>query len=167
MTAVAVWIALGSNLGDRRAQLEGGVEALRAADEVDVLAVSPWFETRAEGGPSEQPDFLNGVLSARTTLAPEDLLWLLQRIETQFGRERARELPNGPRTLDLDLLLYGERVVAGPELVVPHPRMEQRLFVLEPLCALAPELVLPGCGRTVRARVAELQAELRTEGGRA
>ena len=152
MTAVAVWIALGSNLGDRRAQLEGAVEALRAADEVEVLAVSPLLETRAEGGPSGQPDFLNGVLSARTTLAPEDLLWLLQRIETQFGRERAHEVPNGPRTLDLDLLLYGERVLGGPELVVPHPRMEQRLFVLEPLCALAPELVLPGCGRTVRAR---------------
>ena len=156
MNPVPVWVALGSNLGDRRAQLDGAVEALRAADEVEVLAVSPWIETRAEGGPAGQPAFLNGCLAARTTLAPEDFLWLLQRIETQFGRDRAREVHHGPRTLDLDLLLYGERVIDGPGLRVPHPRLEERLFVLEPLCALAPELVLPGSKRTVRERVREL-----------
>ncbi len=163
MNAELVWVALGSNLGERRANLEGAVAALASADEVEVLRVSPWFETRAEGGPPGQPDFLNGCLQARTTLAPEDLLWLLLRIETQFGRERAREVPNGPRTLDLDLLLYGERELARPELVVPHPRLEQRLFVLEPLCALAPDLRLPGCRKSVRERVAELRG---ASGGR-
>ena len=160
MNPVTVWVALGSNLGDRRANLDGAVEALRSADDIEVVRVSPWIETRAVGGPAGQPDFLNGCLEARTTLAPEDLLWLLQRIETQFGRERAREPRHGPRPLDLDLLLYGELELARPDLVVPHPRMEERTFVLEPLCALAPELRLRS-GRTVRERLAELRGELR------
>ncbi len=159
MTAVTVYVALGSNLGERRANLEGAVEALRNADEVEVVRVSPWIETRPVGGPSGQGDYLNGCLEARTTLAPEDLLWLLQRIETQFGRERAREPRHGPRPLDLDLLLYGSLTLERPDLVVPHPRLEERLFVLEPLCALAPELVLPRSGQSVRARLAALQAE--------
>jgi 2-amino-4-hydroxy-6-hydroxymethyldihydropteridine diphosphokinase len=160
--AVRAWVGLGSNLGDRRSNLEGAVEALRCADEVEVLRVSPWFETQAEGGPRDQPDFLNGCLEARTTLAPHTLLWLLQRLEAQFGRDRARESRHGPRPLDLDLLLYGELELDGPDLVLPHPRLEERLFVLEPLCALAPDLVLRRSGRSVRERVAELRAR---EGG--
>jgi 2-amino-4-hydroxy-6-hydroxymethyldihydropteridine diphosphokinase len=94
----------------------------------------------------------------RTTLGPEALLWLLQRIETRFGRDRANEVPNGPRTLDLDLLLFGARAVESPTLVLPHPRMEERTFVLEPLCALAPDLELPRSRTTVRARLEELRA---------
>jgi 2-amino-4-hydroxy-6-hydroxymethyldihydropteridine diphosphokinase len=155
---VSFWVALGSNLGDRRGALEGAVAALASADGVEVLRVSPWIETVAVGGPPAQPGFLNGCLEGRTTLAPEDLLWLLQRVETQFGRDRAREVQDGPRTLDLDLLLYGERELAAPGLVLPHPRMEERLFVLEPMLALAPGLRLPRCGRTVSERVAELRA---------
>lgn len=158
MKPVTAWVALGSNLGERRANLEGAVEALRSADGVEVVRVSPWIETRAEGGPPGQPDYLNGCLELETTLAPEDLLWLLQRIETQFGRERAREVPSGPRTLDLDLLLYDELELACAELVLPHPRMEERLFVLEPLCALAPELLLPRSRKSVCERVSELRA---------
>jgi pantoate--beta-alanine ligase len=161
MEPVTVWVALGSNLGDRRANLEGACEALRCADGVEVVRVSPWTETRAEGGPSGQPDYLNGCLEARTTLAPHTFLWLLQRLESQFGRDRAREVRNGPRPLDLDLLFYDELRLDEPELVLPHPRLEERLFVLEPLCALAPELVLPRSGRRVRERVAELRAERR------
>lgn len=161
MSAVRAWVALGSNLGDRRASLEGAVEALRAADEVEVLRVSPWLETDPVGGPAGQGRYLNGCLELATTLEAPTLLWLLARIETQFGRERAREVPQGPRTLDLDLLLYDGLVLATPELVLPHPRMEERLFVLEPLLALEPELVLPRSGRTVRARVAELRARER------
>ena len=164
MKPVFAWVALGSNLGDRRANLEGAVEALRNADEVEILRVSPWFETRAEGGPSGQPDYLNGCLEASTTLAPHTFLWLLQRLESQFGRDRGREVRNGPRPLDLDLLFYDELELAGPELVLPHPRLEERLFVLEPLCTLAPELVLPRSGRRVRERVAELRAARRAPG---
>lgn len=158
MTRPIVWVALGSNLGDRRANLDGAVEALRAADEVEVLRVSPWFETPAEGGPGGQPDFLNGVLEARTGLSPQDFLWLLMRIETQFGRDRRAEVRHGPRTLDLDLLLYGELELDGPGLVLPHPRLEERTFVLEPLCAIEPDLVLRRCGRTARERLGELRA---------
>jgi pantoate--beta-alanine ligase len=165
MKPATVWVALGSNLGDRRANLEGACEALRSADGVEVVRVSPWFETRAEGGPSGQPDYLNGCLEARTTLAPHTFLWLLQRLESQFGRERAREVRYGPRPLDLDLLFYDELELDGPELVLPHPRLEERLFVLEPLCALAPELVLPRSGRRVRERVAELRAARRGSAG--
>jgi 2-amino-4-hydroxy-6-hydroxymethyldihydropteridine diphosphokinase len=158
MSPVTVWVALGSNLGDRRAALEGALEALRNADGVEVVRVSSWRATAPEGGPEGQGEYLNGVREARTTLAAEDFLWLLQRIETQFGRERAREVRNGPRTLDLDLLLYGADSIDRPGLVVPHPRLEERLFVLEPLAELAPELVLGACGRTVRERIRELRA---------
>jgi 2-amino-4-hydroxy-6-hydroxymethyldihydropteridine diphosphokinase len=154
----AVWVALGSNLGDRRAHLEGAVAALSSADDVEVMRVSPWIETLPEGGPSGQGNYLNGCLEARTELEPETFLWLLQRIETQFGRDRAREERHGPRPLDLDLLLFGTRRIHSPTLSVPHPRMEERTFVLEPLAALAPELVLGGCGRSVRERLAELRA---------
>jgi len=155
--AVSVLVALGSNLGDRRAHLDGAVAALAVADGVRVLRVSPWVETRAEGGPAGQPDFLNGCLEAETTLSPADFLWLLQRVETQFGRDRRREVPQGPRTLDLDLLFYGDETIARPGLVVPHPRLEERVFVLEPLSALVPERVLARCGRTVRERLGELR----------
>ena len=108
------------------------------------------------GGPEGQPDYLNGCLEGRTTLDPRTFLWLLQRLESQFGRDRAREVRNGPRTLDLDLLLYGELELRSPEVVLPHPRLEERLFVLEPLNALAPDLRLPS-GRLVRERLAELR----------
>src|SRR5262245_20637094 len=165
MKPATVWVALGSNLGDRRANLEGACEALRCADGVEVLRVSPWSETRAEGGPSGQPDYLNGCLEARTTLAPHTFLWLLQRLESQFGRDRSREVRNGPRPLDLDLLFYDELELDDPELVLPHPRLEERLFVLEPLCALAPELVLPRSGRRVCERVEELRAARRGTAG--
>ena len=157
---VLAFVALGSNLGDRRANLEGAVKALKCADGVRVLRLSPWSETRAEGGPPAQPDFLNGCLEAETTLAPEDLLWLLQRIETQFGRDRKNELRHGPRTLDLDLLFYGDLCLERPGLSVPHPRLEERVFVLEPLSSLAPERLLPRCGRSVSERLRELRGQV-------
>ncbi len=156
--AVRVFVALGSNLGDRRACLGGAVEALRAADGVRVLAVSPWIETRAEGGPPGQPDYLNGCLEAETTLEPADFLWLLQRIESQFGRQRAGEARHAPRTLDLDLLFYGEEELEEPGLRVPHPRLEERIFVLEPLAELAPGRLLPRSRKTARERLLELRA---------
>jgi 2-amino-4-hydroxy-6-hydroxymethyldihydropteridine diphosphokinase len=160
-TAVEVVIALGSNLGDRRAHLAGAVEALRARPGVSVLRVSPWVETAAVGGPPDQGPYLNGVLIARCTLAPAALLGALQEIERAFGRERDPVRPHAARTLDLDLLLYGEQRVDEPGLVVPHPRLEERLFVLEPLARVAPERILPGSGKTVRQRLSELRAARR------
>jgi 2-amino-4-hydroxy-6-hydroxymethyldihydropteridine diphosphokinase len=138
------------------------VQALRDAPGVRVVGVSPWVETAPVGGPP-QPAFLNGCVELSTTLAAPDLLRLLQGIEARFGRDRAREVRHGPRTLDLDLLFYGEEALDEPDLIVPHPRLEERTFVLEPLCALHPELRLPRSGRTVRERLAELR---RSDGGR-
>ena len=155
--AATVFVALGANLGDRRAALDGAVAALRAHPDVAVVRVSSWIATAPEGGPAGQPQYLNGVLEARTALAPQAFLELLQSIERAFGRERAGEVRNGPRTLDLDLLTYDDLELQEPELSIPHPRMEERVFVLEPLASIAPERRLARCGRTVRERLRELR----------
>ena len=151
-------VALGANLGDRERSLEAAVAALDATPGARVTAVSPWFETEPVGGPPGQPLYLNGACLLECELAPEALLAELQRIEAAAGRDRSREVTNGPRSLDLDLLLFGSRRMAGPELELPHPRLEQRLFVLAPLAAIAPELELPS-GLTVAERLQALRGK--------
>ena len=153
---VEVLIGLGSNLGDRHGNLEGAVAALRATPGLVVEQVSPWIETEPVGGPPGQGPYLNGALVARTRLRPGELLARLQEIEAAFGRRRDGTR-DAPRTLDLDLLAHGQLVLDGPELVLPHPRLEERTFVLEPLARLVPERVLPRSGKTVRARLEELR----------
>lgn len=153
---VEVLVALGSNLGDRRRNLEGAVEALRGTPGVHVAAVSPWFETAAVGGPPGQGPYLNGALAAATSLTEGEFLERLQAIERAFGRHRSG-VRNEPRTLDLDLLFYGDLVVSRNDLVLPHPRLEERVFVLEPLAHIAPEKLLPRSGKSVRARLEELR----------
>ena len=148
-------VALGGNLGDRSRILVRAVEDLRANAGVRVLAVSRWIETEPCGGPPGQPLYLNGALHLETRHAPRALLGLLLEIERAHGRERG--VANGPRTLDLDLLLYEDVTVDEPGLQVPHPGLEERLFVLEPLCDIAPDLVLPCSQRTVRERLVELR----------
>jgi 2-amino-4-hydroxy-6-hydroxymethyldihydropteridine diphosphokinase len=148
------WIALGSNVGPREANLAFALEELGRSRSVELLRRSSWIETAPVGGPPGQDPYLNGVAEIETTLAPRALLALLQSIERGAGRLRI--VRDGPRTLDLDLLLYEDQRIDSPDLVVPHPRMEERAFVLEPLAELAPELVLAGCGRTVRERLVEL-----------
>lgn len=156
MKAVRAFVALGANLGDRRAALRGAVEALERTPGIRVVACSPWIETEPVGGPPGQPRFLNGAAELRTELGARALLGRLQAIERAFGRDRSVG-PNGPRTLDLDLLLFGAERHDEADLTVPHPGLEQRDFVLGPLCRIAPDLVLPS-GRTVRERLAELRA---------
>lgn len=156
-----VFVALGSNLGDRRAQLAAALAALRATAGVRVLAVSDWVETAPVGGPPGQGPYLNGVVELETTLEPRALLQRLLQIERVAGRVRAEGVRDGPRTLDLDLLLHGERRIDEPDLTVPHPRMEERVFVLQPLAQLAPERRLPGCRLTVRERLEQLRAPAR------
>jgi 2-amino-4-hydroxy-6-hydroxymethyldihydropteridine diphosphokinase len=151
-----VFVALGSNVGDRAAWLDEAVASLRADPDVRVVAVSRWIETAPVGGPPGQGPFLNGALELRTRLAPGELLTRLQRLERLAGRERV--VRDGPRTLDLDLLVFGERRAHTPELVLPHPRMHLRLFVLEPLEQLAPELELAAVGRSVSEQRARLEA---------
>ncbi len=155
---VEVLVGLGSNLPRRREHLAAAVAALDAAPDFEVVEVSPWIETAAVGGPADQPAFLNGALRGCTRLGPADLLDLLHAIEHARGRDRDVEERHGPRTLDLDLLFYGERTIDLSDLVVPHPRLEDRTFVLEPLAHLVPERRLPRTGLTVRARLAALRA---------
>ena len=155
MKGAAIVIALGSNLGHPLQQVEAAVRALRADPDVLVERVSPWYRTAPVGGPADQPAYTNGVLSGRTRLAPEGLLVRLQELERNQGRDRGREVENGPRPLDLDLLFYGARRIERPELTVPHPRLAERAFVLAPLADIDPERRL-ACGRSVRERLSEL-----------
>ena len=154
-------IALGSNLGDRLENLRAGVAAIDAAAGIDIVAVSPLYETAPVGGPDDQGPYLNAALAADTTLDAADVLALLHRIEA--GRERQRVVHWGPRTLDLDLLVHGELVhdaVAGTSsLQVPHPRMHERRVVMVPVCDIAPDVVHPRLGRTMHDLLAELPVE--------
>ena len=138
------YVGVGANLGERRRTIERAIQLLRKAPGVEVLAVSALRETEPVGF-EEQPRFLNGAVALETTLTARDLLALLLEIERRLGR--TREGPRfGPRTIDLDLLLHGDAVIDEPGLTVPHPRMHERRFVLEPLAELAPGLVVPGRG---------------------
>lgn len=139
-----VAIALGSNLGNRSEHLQYAVKRLR--ESIPDLRVSPFIET-APFGVDPQPAFLNGAALGRTSLSPRDLISTLSRIESE--RLRERPYPGAPRTLDLDLILYADRVIEEPGLTVPHPRFREREFVLGPLVSLAPELVDPVTGLTV------------------
>ena len=135
------YVGLGSNLGDREATLRAALELLGD----DVVAVSSFRETDPVGY-LDQPRFLNAAAALETGLEPRPLLERLLEIELGLGR--TRDGPRfGPRTIDLDLLLYGDRVIAEPGLVVPHPRLAERRFALEPLAELDPDLVVPGLGR--------------------
>lgn len=136
------YVGLGSNLGDRKLHLDEAVRRLGAR------RVSSYRETDPVGR-TDQPKFLNAVAEVDTTLGPEALLDRLLEIERDLGRVRGERW--GPRTIDLDLLLYGDRVIRTPRLTVPHPRMTERRFVLEPIAELAPDLIVPGTGRTVAA----------------
>jgi 2-amino-4-hydroxy-6-hydroxymethyldihydropteridine diphosphokinase len=138
------YVALGANLGDRERALQAAVAALGEEDGIEVVAVSTLRETEPVGV-GEQPRYLNGAVALETTLTARELLERLLTVEQRFGRVRIAG-EHGPRTLDLDLLLYGDDVIDDPELTVPHPRLHERRFVLEPLAELAPGLVIPGRG---------------------
>ncbi|HSP30064.1 MAG TPA: 2-amino-4-hydroxy-6-hydroxymethyldihydropteridine diphosphokinase [Ilumatobacteraceae bacterium] len=160
-------IALGSNLGDRMENLRAGVAGIGDTPGIDIVAVSPLYETAPVGGPDDQGPYLNAALAADTTLGASDLLALLHRIEA--GRERQRVVHWGPRTLDLDLLVHGDLVcdaetdidtrIGTRTLQVPHPRMHERRFVMAPVCDIAPDLVHPRLGRTMRDLLADLPVE--------
>jgi len=153
---VTACVALGSNLDDPRAQVERGFAALASLPHTTLRARSRLYRT-PPWGMVEQPDFINAAARLETTLAPRELLDALLAIETHAGR--ARGARNGPRILDLDLLLYGDRMIDQPDLVIPHPRLHERAFVLLPLADIALDLEVPGQGR-----VAELLEHVDTAG---
>jgi 2-amino-4-hydroxy-6-hydroxymethyldihydropteridine diphosphokinase len=140
----AAWIGLGSNLGDREGYLRSALDALESEPALAVVAVSSFRETEPVDF-ADQPRFVNAVARVETELSPRALLDRLLAVERGLGRTRAG--PRfGPRTVDLDLLLYGAEVVREPGLEVPHPRLHERRFALEPLVELDPDLVVPGRG---------------------
>ena len=139
------FIGLGSNLGDREGNLSRAVEALRRLPSTEVRRVSTFRDTRPVGI-QDQPRFLNGAVELETDLEPRELLDRLLAIERSLGRDRRGVPPGGPRTVDLDLLLYGTAQIEEPGLEVPHPRLHERRFVLQPLAELDPALDVPGRG---------------------
>jgi 2-amino-4-hydroxy-6-hydroxymethyldihydropteridine diphosphokinase len=145
-------IAVGANLGDRAGTISQAIRRMGPLGTVE--AVSPLIETPAWPDPAAAPPYLNGAVALRTALGPHDLLQGLLAIEQDLGRKRP--YPNAPRIIDLDLLLYDGLIIVSPDLVLPHPRMHQRSFVLEPLATIAPCAVHPVWGR----RVADLAAAL-------
>jgi 2-amino-4-hydroxy-6-hydroxymethyldihydropteridine diphosphokinase len=157
MTRRAV-LALGSNLGDRFATLQGAVTALLDAPGIEAVAASPVYETDPVGGP-EQPDFLNAVLVVDTSLSADLLLARAKATEDAF--DRTREVVWGPRTLDIDVITVGDETRETPELTLPHPRAHERAFVLEPWYDVDPDAELPG-----RGRIADLLAATRGTGVR-
>jgi 2-amino-4-hydroxy-6-hydroxymethyldihydropteridine diphosphokinase len=151
-------VAIGCNLGDRREQLEGAVARLRATPGIASVAASRWHETAPVGGPTGQGVFLNGALLVETSLGPEPLRQALTRVESELGR--TRDVRWQARLLDLDLLLYDQLVISTPELVIPHPRMAFRHFVLEPAAEIAPGMVHPLIGWRVDKLARHLRAIL-------
>lgn len=141
---VIAWIGLGANLGHPRQALENAFAALAALPETRLLAHSSIWRTAPVNAPG-QPDYFNAVAKLETGLPPHILLRDIQAIEQEYGRERS--FRNAPRTLDLDLLLYGDAILAFPDLVVPHERMHERAFVLAPLAEVEPGIEIPGVGK--------------------
>lgn len=153
--AERVFIAIGSNLGDREENIIDAINLL-IANGVDVKNISSIIETKPYGN-VKQPDFLNCVVDAYTALPPRMLLETLKAIEKQLGRTRT--IHWGPRTIDLDIIFYDELVIDTPDLKIPHPDMQNRLFVLEPLNQLAPNFVHPVLNKTVRELLVELRSK--------
>jgi len=156
MAAVKAFIALGANLAEPEVQVRRAFAALESIPKTRLLAASSLYRSSPLGY-TAQPDFVNAVSEIETELSATALLEALLAIEAHAGR--TRDFPNAPRILDLDLLLYGDRVIAEPGLVVPHPRMHQRAFVLVPLGEIAPDAVVPGKG-SVRALLADCRDQI-------
>ncbi|MHB0896228.1 MAG: 2-amino-4-hydroxy-6-hydroxymethyldihydropteridine diphosphokinase [Spirochaetales bacterium] len=148
-----IWLGLGSNIGDKAATIRLAVGML--AEFIHDLRLSGLWLSKARYV-LDQPDFLNGVVSGSTELSPQELLVAVNRIEASLGRDRGAVAPKGPRTIDIDILLYGDRIISDDTLIIPHPGMRERKFVLLPLFQLAPDLIDPVSGRAFQEFLAEL-----------
>jgi len=156
------YIGVGSNMGDRQANIDAALRSLGGVAGIDVVAVSSVQPSRPVGGPGGQRDYLNAVVAILTTLGPRPLLDVLRRIEQQLGRRRVERW--GPRTIDLDLLLYDQQVIDEEDLVVPHPRMHERRFVMAPLAEIAPDTMHPVLGRSANEILRDLPDDVAEAG---
>ena len=160
---VEAYVALGANVGEPIAQLVEAARQLDDHDRVSLPGASSLWRTSPEGPVADQPDFINSVVRIETLLTPQALLAHCQAIEKAMGRDRSQEVPFGPRPIDLDLLTYGEIVIDEEDLTLPHPRLSERAFVLEPLRELNPHFVHPVTGRSVENMLAALPPGPRVE----
>jgi 2-amino-4-hydroxy-6-hydroxymethyldihydropteridine diphosphokinase len=159
MSEKQIFLSLGTNLGDRVANLQNAIDALQS-QRVQVVRSSSIYETEPQDL-KEQPWFLNMAVECRTRFFPLQLLAVIARIERQMGRERKRDsLAKGPRSIDIDILLYGTAVIDSPNLLIPHPRMLDRRFVLEPLCEIDEKLKHPVTGISFKLRLKQLNNQL-------
>jgi len=143
-----VYIGLGSNLGRRKKNIAAALNALQAARDIEVETVSPLYETEPVGGPDDQDLFINAAARLRTSLAPHRLLAVCLNVEETLGRKRA--IRWGPRTIDIDILLFDDQIIDDEALTIPHPDMHRRRFVLEPLGDIAADITHPVLGQSIR-----------------
>lgn len=154
---VLAYLGLGSNVGDREEYIEQAVFLLEKNPNIDVIKRSAIYETEAEGSGGNQPPFINAAVEIKTKLAPHKLLEVCNEIEATLGRER--EVEWGPRTIDIDVLMYGSEIVSDDKLQIPHPLMHERLFVLKPLKDIAPQVVHPVLEKSIESLYDERKAE--------
>ena len=155
--AITVYLGLGSNVGDRELSLRTALAKLAKTTGIELVRSSTFLENPAVGGPSDSPPFLNAAAEIRATLGSHALLHELLEIERSMGRSRREKW--APRNIDLDILLYGNHIISSNDLVVPHPLMHERQFVLQPLSEIAPDFVLPGMQKTVAELLHELEED--------
>ena len=154
---IEAYIAMGSNLGDRRAHFARAIELIAQLPETAIECRSTVIETEPVG-PGDQGRYLNGVVMISTKLEAKVLLDAMLEIESSMGRDRDNEVRWGARVIDLDVLVYGDQIIDEPGLSIPHPRLHTRAFVLEPLCELAPDLQIPGYEKTPREMLGVLES---------
>lgn len=142
-----VYIGIGSNIGNKKENFEKAIDSLHNDENIEVITVSSFYLTKPVGGPPQE-DFLNGIIKIETSLDPKELFEKAKQIEIDLGRKKT--LLNGPRIIDLDILIFGDKVVENEDLIIPHPRMHERLFVLKGLFEIEPELVHPVKKKTIR-----------------
>ena len=151
---ITAYLSLGSNVGDREAYLESAIKEINQLPYVSLLSTSQVYETEPESGNENEPIFLNQCCAVETALPPEELFYLLMEIEKKLGRESKSD--RKPRTMDIDIVLYGSDVVLNDDLTIPHPLMHQRLFILMPLADIAPNVVHPILGKTMSELLEEI-----------